>query len=73
MTHQISQLKEEIRAKDQALQKEHFDYDRIKKENQKLIGEIERLKLSIKNYDEMIKTQVIKLNIIKKSNYQSML
>ena len=38
MTHQISQLKEEIRAKDQALQKEHFDYDRIKKENSKLIG-----------------------------------
>ena len=50
-------MKEEIRAKDQALQKEHFEFDRIKNENKKLISEIERLRLSIKNYEEMIKTQ----------------
>ena len=39
------------------MQKEHFEIDRIKNENKKLISEIERLRLSIKNYEEMIKTQ----------------
>lgn len=36
MNHQIDQLKEEISSKEQALVKEHMDYQRVEKEKENL-------------------------------------
>jgi uncharacterized coiled-coil DUF342 family protein len=57
MTQQISQLKDEINAKDHAIHDENLSRDRYASENAKLHSEIERLNKHIESSEEMIKTQ----------------
>ena len=69
-THQISQLKDEIEAKDAALTKEHYELhkikkesdntkshnDQLKKQNEKQKGELDNLRKDISKLNHMIKS-----------------
>ena len=57
MTYQISQLKDEIASKDQAIQKERSDLNKYDNENNNLESEIRKKEGYIKSLDQMIKTQ----------------
>ena len=57
MTYQISQLKDEITSKDQAIQKERTALTRHQKENKELVDAIKLKESHINNLDQMIKEQ----------------
>ena len=57
MGHQIEQLKEEIAAKDQALVKEHFDYQRAEKLREHVQNELNRKNQLIKGNQELLQQQ----------------
>ena len=57
MGHQIEQLKEEIAAKDQALVKEHFDYQRAEKLREHVQNELNRKKQLLKGNEELLQQQ----------------
>lgn len=54
MGHQIEQLKEEIAAKDQALVKEHFDFQRAEKLREHVQNELNRKNQLLKGNDAII-------------------
>lgn len=55
--HQIEQLKEEILTKDQAIVKEHFEFQRVEKLKENIQAELNRKNLLIQNNHELIKQQ----------------
>ena len=57
MTQQISQLKDEIAAKDAAIHQEQLDRYRYEEENAKLNSDIGQKKREIESYEMTIKTQ----------------
>lgn len=61
MDHQIEQLKEEISAKDQAIVKEYFDYQRAEKLREHIQNELNRKNLLLENNHELIKQQDIEI------------
>jgi chromosome segregation ATPase len=56
MTQQISQLKEEIQAKDNTIALETYSKQKYSQENTKLEGDIEKISKQIDSCDNMIKT-----------------
>eukprot|EP00607_Mallomonas_marina_P000809 CAMPEP_0182435084 /NCGR_PEP_ID=MMETSP1167-20130531/73596_1 /TAXON_ID=2988 /ORGANISM="Mallomonas Sp, Strain CCMP3275" /LENGTH=921 /DNA_ID=CAMNT_0024625717 /DNA_START=57 /DNA_END=2822 /DNA_ORIENTATION=+ len=61
MDHQIEQLKEEIGAKDQALVKEHFDFQRAEKLREHKQNELSRNAQLLKNNQELIQQQDVEI------------
>ncbi len=57
MGHQIEQLKEEIASKDQAIVKEHFEFQRVEKLKENLQSELSRKNLLISGNHDLIKQQ----------------
>lgn len=57
MTYQISQLKDEISSKDQAIQKEKGDFNKHQADNKQLDSEIKQKEEHINSLDQMIKAQ----------------
>ncbi len=57
MTHQVDQLKEEIKTKDALLVKEDLDFHKVVEENRKTKLEKDRVKKTIKSTEEVIKNQ----------------
>jgi chromosome segregation ATPase len=57
MGHQIEQLKEEIASKDQAIVKEHFEFQRVEKLKENIQSELSRKNLLIQNNHDLIKQQ----------------
>ena len=55
MTHQVDQLKEEIKNKDSSLVKEDFEYHKVVEENRKTKLEKERVKKAIQSTEEVLK------------------
>lgn len=56
MTQQISQLKEEIQAKDNTIALETYSKQKYSQENTKLDGDIDKISKQIESCDNMIKT-----------------
>lgn len=65
MTQQISQLKEEIQAKDNTIALETYSKQKYSQENTKLDGDIEKISKQIDSCDNMIKTQEIDIARLK--------
>lgn len=61
MDHQIEQLKEEITAKDQAIVKEYFDYQRAEKLREHVQNELNRKNLLLESNHELIKQQDVEV------------
>eukprot|EP01041_Mallomonas_annulata_P007788 gene7788-15929_t len=61
MDHQIEQLKEEIAAKDQALVKEHFDFQRAEKLREHKENELSRHAQLLKTNQELIQQQDVEV------------
>jgi len=61
MDHQIEQLKEEISAKDQAIVKEYFDYQRAEKLREHVQNELNRKNLLLESNHELIKQQDVEV------------
>lgn len=61
MDHQIEQLKEEITAKDQAIVKEYFDYQRAEKLREHVQNELNRKNLLLQNNHELIQQQDVEV------------
>jgi chromosome segregation ATPase len=61
MDHQIEQLKEEISAKDQAIVKEYFDYQRAEKLREHVQNELNRKNLLLDSNHELIKQQDVEI------------
>merc|ERR1719440_1133235 len=57
MYHQIEQLKEEIKEKDQALIKEHFEHHKVEKANEMTKEQLERAKKRMLNLTTIVETQ----------------
>lgn len=57
MVQLISQLKEEINAKDQSIQQVDTKNKKYEQENEKLKEECKKIELQIKSSDDLIKTQ----------------
>ena len=57
MGHQIEQLKEEITAKDQALVKEHFDFQRAEKTKENVQNELNRKNQLILSTQDLVREQ----------------
>merc|ERR1719253_2584999 len=57
MYHQIEQLKEEIKEKDQALIKEHFEHHKVQKANEMTKEQLERAKKRMHNLTTIVETQ----------------
>ena len=57
MDHQIEQLREEVGAKDQAIVKEHFDYQRAEKMREHTLNELSRKNQLLKSNDDLIQQQ----------------
>lgn len=57
MTQQISQLKEEIQAKDNTIATETYSKQKYAGENAKLQGDIDKISKQIESCDQMIRTQ----------------
>lgn len=57
MDHQIEQLKGEIVSKDQALVKEHFDFQRAEKQKEYISNELARKNQLIKSTQDLVKHQ----------------
>jgi chromosome segregation ATPase len=57
MDHQIEQLREEVGAKDQAIVKEHFDYQRAEKMREHTLQELGRKNQLLKANDDLIQQQ----------------
>jgi chromosome segregation ATPase len=57
MGHQIEQLKEEISSKDQALVKEHFDFQRAEKMRENVQNEVNRKNQLITNTQDLVHQQ----------------
>ncbi len=55
--HQVEQLKEELASKEQALVKEHFDFQRAEKSREHIQNELNRKNQLIKNDQELIAQQ----------------
>eukprot|EP00768_Dysnectes_brevis_P007462 gnl/Dysnectes_brevis/6311_a9692_277.p1 GENE.gnl/Dysnectes_brevis/6311_a9692_277~~gnl/Dysnectes_brevis/6311_a9692_277.p1 ORF type:complete len:889 (+),score=436.04 gnl/Dysnectes_brevis/6311_a9692_277:49-2715(+) len=67
MDHVLDQLKEEIRSKNEALVKEHFDRREVLKEKDGLVQELEKARRQIREAEQTIATQraeIAKLNHI---------
>mmetsp|Transcript_5668 Transcript_5668/g.6277 ORF Transcript_5668/g.6277 Transcript_5668/m.6277 type:complete len:878 (-) Transcript_5668:159-2792(-) len=65
MLHQITQLKEEIAAKDKALIAEHVEHKRQRKNNDSLKSQIEGLEKDMKSTEELIKSQETQISKLK--------
>ena len=65
MTQQISQLKEEIQAKDNTIALETYSKQKYSQENTKLDGDIDKISKQIESCDNMIKTQEIDIARLK--------
>lgn len=61
MDHQIEQLKEEISAKDQALVKEHFDFQRAEKLREHKENELSKNAMLLKTNQELIQQQDVEI------------
>ena len=61
MDHQIEQLKEEISAKDQAIVKEYFDYQRAEKLREHIQNELNRKNLLLQKNHELIQQQDVEI------------
>lgn len=57
LTHQIEQLKEEVSAKDVALVKEHFDFQKVEKQKEQHKNELARLRALLATNEETINNQ----------------
>ena len=57
MTHQVDQLKEEIKTKDAQLMKQDYDFHKVVEENRKTKLEKDRVKKAIRSTEEVIKNQ----------------
>jgi chromosome segregation ATPase len=57
MDHQIEQLREEVRAKDQAIVKEHFDYQRAEKMREHTNTELSRKNMLLRENEDLIHKQ----------------
>ena len=61
MDHQIEQLKEEISAKDQAIVKEYFDYQRAEKLREHVQNELNRKNLLLQGNHDLIQQQDVEV------------
>jgi len=61
MDHQIEQLKEEIASKDQALVKEHFDFQRAEKLREHKEAELSKNAMLLKTNQELIQQQDLEI------------
>merc|ERR1711871_1066010 len=57
MYHQIEQLKEEIKEKDSALIKEHFEHHKVQKANEQIKESLEKAQRRMRNLTNIVETQ----------------
>lgn len=57
MGHQIEQLKDEVSSKDQAIVKEHYEFQKAEKIKENLQSELNRMTLHVKGNHELIQQQ----------------
>lgn len=57
MFQQVGQLKEEIKAKDAGLLKQHFEHKRITAENEKLKDELGKAEKKLSSLEQIIEAQ----------------
>ena len=55
MTHQVDQLKEEIKTKDGYLMKQDYEFHKVVEENRKTKLEKDRVKKAIRSTEDVIK------------------